>query len=327
MRRREFIALLGGVTAAWPFVVEAQVTSPNILIAFLGPGSKTTSGRFYDGFFEGMREFGYQLDRDYRFEGRYADGDLSRLPSLAEELVHLKPNVIVTGTSPGALAAKQFTTSIPIVAVTLTDPIGMGVVASEAHPDTNVTGTLIRLAGMTGKQLEIGLDLVPGVKKIGVLINPTNPSNMVQLEDLKSVPSTKGMIFAIIQVLEPDGLASAFQQLVSEQVEIVLVMNDVMLVNIRRQIAAFALVARLPTVFNLREHVEAGGLVSYGTNLRANFRRAAYFVDRILKGDKPADLPIEFLPKLELVINLATAKALSLKVPESVLSRTDEVIE
>jgi putative tryptophan/tyrosine transport system substrate-binding protein len=326
MRRREFITLLGGA-AAWPIAAEAQVTSSTPLIGFLGPGSKTTSGRFYDGFFEGMRELGYQLGRDYRFEDRYADGDPGRLPSLAKELVLLKPSVVVTGTSTGALAAKQATNNIPIVAVTLTDPVGMGLVASEAHPNTNVTGTLIRLAGMTGKQLEIGLDLVPGAKKVGILTNPKNPANTVQQKELKSVASTQGVNFTIIQVSNSDDLASAFQEFGREHIDIVLVMADATFVAARRLIATLALVARLPTVFNLREHVEAGGLVSYGTDLRENFRRAAYFVDRILKGDKPADLPIEFLPKVELVINLTTAKALGLSVPQMLLATADEVIE
>ena len=327
MRRREFITLLGGAAAGWPLVALAQMTSLKPLIGFLGPGSKTASGRFYDGFFEGMRALGYQLGRDYRFEDRYADGNPGRLPSLAKELVLLKPDVIVTGTSTGALAAKQVTASIPIVAITMTDPVGMGLVASEAHPNTNVTGTLIRLAGMTGKQLEIGLDLVPGAKKVRVLTNPKNPANTVQQKELTSATSTQGVNFTIVQVSDSDDLASAFQEFGREHVDIVLVMADATFVGARRLIAALALVARLPTVFNLREHVEAGGLVSYGTDLRENFRRAAYFVDRILKGDKPADLPIEFLPKVELVINLATAKALSLKVPQTVLGRADEVIE
>jgi putative ABC transport system substrate-binding protein len=327
MRRREFIALFGGAAAVWSIAAEAQMTSSKPLIGFLGPGSKTTSGRFYDGFFQGMQELGYQLDRDYRFEDRYADGNPGRLPSLAQELVVLKPDVIVTGASIGALAVKQMTGSIPIIAITMTDPVGMGLVASEAHPNTNVTGTLIRLSGMTGKQLEIGFDLMPGAKKVGVLINPKNSAGMVQEKELKSTASAQDVNFAIIQASNSDDVASAFQEFDREHVDFVLVTSDATYVAERRLIAALALVTRLPTVFNLREHVEAGGLVSYGTDLRENFRRAAYFVDRILKGDKPADLPVEFLPKVELVINLATAKALSLKVPQTVLSRADEVIE
>ena len=325
MRRREFVLLTGGA-AAWPVTAVSQTTSSKPLIGFLGAGSKTTSGRFYDGFFQGMQELGYQLGRDYRFEDRYADGNLGRLPSLAQELVLLKPDVIVTGTSMGALAAKQSTGSIPIVAITVTDPVGMGLVASEAHPNTNVTGTLIRLAGMTGKQLEIGLDLVPGAKQVGVLINPKNSASMVQRQELKSATS-QDVNFAILQASNSDELTSAFQQFGRDRVDFVLIASDVTYVAVRRLIAALALVARLPTVFNLREHVEAGGLVSYGTDLRENFRRAAYFVDRILKGDKAADLPIEFLPKVELVINLASAKALGLKVPQTILSRADEVLE
>ena len=327
MRRREFIRLLGVAVAAAPISAEAQSESSKPLVGFVSPGSKTASGRFYDGFFAGMRELGYQSGRDYSLEDRFADGNLGLLPSLAKELVLLKPNVIVAGTSMAALAAKQTTVNIPIVGVNMTDPVGMGLVASEAHPNTNVTGTLMRLTGMTGKQLEIGLDVVPGAKKIGILTNPRNPASTAQQTDLKSVASTQDVNFAIIQVTNPDDLTSAFQQFGREHVDVVLVLADAMFVAARRLIAALALAARLPTVFTVREHVEAGGLVSYGTDLRENYRRAAYFVDRILKGEKPGDLPVEFLPKLELVINLATAKALNLKLPQAVLSRADEVIE
>jgi len=327
MRRREFLSWLGGTATLWPLSGPAQTPSKRPLIGLLTPGSKTTSGRFYDGFLRGMRERGYLEGRDYRYEERYADGNLARLPALAEELVRLRPDVIVAGTSAAALAAKKITSSIPIVGSNMTDPVGMGLATSESRPGANVTGTVIRLTGLTGKQLETGLDLIPGVTKAGVLVNPDNPSNRIQRSELESSAARVGVRLIIVELRAAAEIGPAFQTLMRDRAHIVLVLSDAMLLAARRQVAAFALAARLPTVFYLREHVEAGGLVSYGIDISANYHRAAYYVDRILKGEKPADLPIEFLPKLQLVINLATAKALGLTVPPTLLARADEVIE
>ena len=209
----------------------------------------------------------------------------------------------------------------------MTDPVRMGLAESEARPGGNVTGTLIRLEGLTGKQLEIGIDLVPGVTKAGVLVNPINPVNPVHLKELETAAAKLGITLAIGQVRSADDIGPAFQTLLRERTQIVLVLADAMFVALRRQIAAFALVARLPTVFYVREHVEAGGLVSYGIDLNANYHRAAYYVDKIWRGEKAAELPIEFLSKLELVLNLATAKALDLTVPPTLLSRADHIID
>ena len=325
IRRRQFISALGGVTVAWPLGSSAQAPSKRPLIGFLAPGSK--GSRFYAGFPEGMREAGYEVGRDYVVEERFAEGDFARLPLLAEELVGLKPDVIVTGTSAGALAAKRATSSIPIVGITLTDPVAMGLAVSEAHPGANVTGTLIRLTGLTGKQLEVGLDLVPRATMVGVLENLGNPAVVIQQEEAKSAAAKLGVNLTIVDARAEADIGPAFKKFVDERVNIVLILNDVMLFKVRRLISALALVARLPTVFYLRENVEDGGLVSYGVDLRANFRRAGFYVDKILKGEKPADLPIEFLPKLELVINLATAKALGLTIPNKLLATADDLIE
>jgi putative ABC transport system substrate-binding protein len=327
MKRREFITLLGGAAAAWPISSKAQIPQKRPLIGLLTPGSKTTSGRFYDGFLRGMRERGYLERRDYDLEERYADGNLARLPALAEELVRLRPDVIVAGTSVAVLAVMKIASSIPIVGNAMTDPVGMGLAKSEAHPGGNVTGTVMVLSGLAGKQLETGLDFVSGAKKVGVLINPENPANRIHRRELQSDAAKLGVDLEIVEVHFAAEIGAAFQTLVRERAHIVLVAPDAMFVAARRQIAAIALVARLPTVFHAREHVEVGGLVSYGSDLTAMYHRAAYYVDRILKGEKPADLPIEFLPKPELVINLATAKALGIEVPPSLLARADEVIE
>ena len=274
-----------------------------------------------------MRALGYLEGRDYGFEERYADGDASRLPLLAEELVRLKPDVIVAPTTPGVLATKQATASIPIVGVNLTDPVGFGLVKSEARPGANVTGILYRLEGLTEKQVELALDLVPGASKIGILVDVTNPSNMLQRREVEAAAGKSGVSTATVDVRTVDEISAAIQTFVHERASVVLVLASTLFVNARRRIAAFALASRLPTVFNFREHVEDGGLISYGIDLRQNFRRAAYFVDRILKGEKPGDLPVEFPTKVELVVNLTTAKAIGLTIPPNLLALADEVIE
>jgi putative ABC transport system substrate-binding protein len=205
--------------------------------------------------------------------------------------------------------------------------VAMGLAVSEAHPGANVTGTLIRLTGLTGKQLEVGLDLVPRATMVGVLANLGSQANVFQQQEAESAAAKLGVTLAIVDARTEADIGPAFKKFTDERVNIILVLNDVMLLKLRRLISALALVARLPTVFYLRENVEDGGLVSYGVDLRENYRRAGFYVDKILKGEKAADLPIEFLPKLELVINLATAKALGLTIPNKLLATADEVIE
>jgi putative ABC transport system substrate-binding protein len=327
MRRRDFITLLGGTAASWPSNGLAQSTSKRPLIGFLAASSKGAGERYYSGFPLGMRELGYSEGRDYRLEDRYADGDGSRLPVLAEELVRLQPDVIVAATTPGTLAAKRVTGGIPIVGVNLTDPVGFGLVVSEAHPGGSVTGILYWLEGLTGKQMEIALDLMPSANKMGILVDATNPSNELQRRELEAAAEKSGMNITAVDVHTVDEIGDAIQTLVREHASIAVVLGAALFVNARRRIAAFALASRLPTVFNFREHVEDGGLISYGVDLRQNFRRAAYFVDRILKGTKPADLPIEFPTKVELVVNATTAKAIGVVIPPALLARADEVIE
>jgi putative ABC transport system substrate-binding protein len=324
--RRDFITLLGGAAAAWPFRASAQ-TPKRPLIGFLAPASKATSGRFHDGFPQGMRELGYLEGRDYGLEERYADGDVTRLPLLAKDLVRLEPTLIVAGTTSAALAAKQATTSIPVVGVNLTDPIGMGLVANEARPGANVTGILFRVEGLTSKQIEIARELLPSAAKIGVLRNPVNVTDRSQWREAELAAAKVGVSLAPVEVRAGDEIGGAFQRFVQDRADIVAILADPMLTGMRRQIGAFALAAHLPTVNVFREHVEDGGMISYGVDLRRNYYRAAAYVDKILKGARPGDLPVEFPTKLDLVINLATARALGLTVPPSLLARADEVIE
>jgi putative ABC transport system substrate-binding protein len=325
--RRDFITLLGGAAVAWPCNGLAQSPPKRPLIGLLFASSKATGARFYSGFPLGMQELGYLEGRDYRVEDRYADGEVSRLPSLAEELARLKPDVIVAATTPGALAAKRATADIPIVGVNMTDPVGFGLVESEARPGANVTGILYRLEGLTGKQVEIALDLMPAVSNMGILVDVNNPANILQRREVETAAGKSGVSVTTVDVHTIGEIGAAIQTFVRERTSIVIVLGAAMFVNARRRIAAFALASRLPTVYSFREHAEDGGLISYGVDLRQNFRRAAYFVDKILKGAKPADLPVEFPTKIELVVNLTTATAIGLTIPPALLARADEVIE
>jgi putative ABC transport system substrate-binding protein len=329
MRRRKFLAVLGGAAFAWPFPARAQavVSSTKPTIGFLAPGSKTKSKRFYDGFPMGMQQLGYAEGRDYVFEARYAEGDLGHLPALAEELAKLKPNVIVCGLNAGALAAKKAAPNIPIVGVNLINPVSLGLAKSEARPGTNVTGTLQYVEGLTGKQLEITRDVFPGITKIGILVNANNPTNLILQREAKAAAAKMGVSVIFVEVRGPEEIAPAFQRFVRESVNAVCVLRDVRFMTMRQQIASFALAARLPTIYGFREHAESGGLLSYGIDLFESYRYAASYVDRILKGEKPADLPIEFPTKLELVINVSTAKAIGLTIPPGLIARADDLIE
>jgi ABC-type uncharacterized transport system substrate-binding protein len=329
-KRRDFITLLGGA-AAWPMAARGQpapkAPSARPLVAFLGTSSKAGGAHYFDGFSQGMREFGYVVGRDYAFEERYADSDQTRLPALAEELVRLKPDVIVATPTVAALAMKRATSSIAIVAATITDPVGVGLVESEARPGTNVTGILARLPGLAGKQLELALDVMPGAAKLGVLVHSRDPSNVIQRQEFDAAAAKMRISLAAVEVVQADEIGPALQALAREGTSAVLVPGGPIFLAARRQIAAMALALRLPTVYNFREQVDYGGLISYGTNLRESYRRSAYFVDRILKGTRPAELPVEFPTKVELAINLSVAKALGLAIPPTLLARADEVIE
>ena len=331
MRRREFITLSGGAAAAcgmlWPFTSSAQTISKRPVIGLFSPATKEISRLFFEEFSKGMRELGYLEKRDYGVEERFGEGNFGNLQPLADELVGMKPDVIVVGTSVAALAVKKRTSAIPIVGVNLTDPVRLGLAATETRPGTNVTGTLMRLQGLTEKQLEMGLELVPGATAVGAIVNPANPAFALHEKELQTAATTLGTPLVIAKSRVAGDIDAAFQQFVREHVKIVLSVSDAMLVAANRRITAFALSNRIPTIFSQREAVEVGGMASYGVNLNANYRRAAYYVDKILKGEKPADLPFEFPVKLELVINLATASAVGLTIPPTLLARADQVIE
>jgi putative ABC transport system substrate-binding protein len=328
MRRRDFIGLLGSAAAASrPLSVFAQISSKRPLIAAQIGGSKTETDRFFGGFSQGMRELGYSEGHDYGFEVRYADGNVSRIPPQIEEVVRLKPDIIMAGTMAGVIAAKKLTDTIPIVCANLTNPIEFGVAASYARPGGNVTGVLLTVEDLPTKLLALALEVVPGANRIGLLNHSDNPTQPALQRSLDVAVNALGVELTVLKIVSPDDLHTAFQRLAGERVKAVLILPDFMFLNERKRIALFAVARQLPTMFGFRENVEDGGLMSYGTNVRESWRRTASFVDKILKGAGPGDLPIEFPTKLELLINLITAKALELTIPPTLLARADEVIE
>lgn len=289
MRRCEFIVLIGGAVVRrcaflkiigvvfvtlWASSGFSQPSPGHPSIAYLAAGSQGTGARYYSGFPQGMRELGYVEGRDYAFTDRYAEGDQARLPLLAKELVQLTPDIIVTSPTVAVLAAKQATASIPIVGINMSDPVGLGLIISEARPGMNVTGVLTRVEGMPGKWLEIVHDLIPAVRKIGVLAHSGDPASVLQQRDTEAAATKLGVIVVSVGVHAADEVGAAFQTFVREQADAAIVFGDAMFLSVRRQIAASALASRLPTVFNIREHVEDGGLISLGIDLHANFHRA-----------------------------------------------------
>jgi putative tryptophan/tyrosine transport system substrate-binding protein len=326
MKRREFITLLSGA-AAWPLAARAQAPAKRPRITFIGGSSPTPMAKVSGAFIEGMRALGYTEGRDFEMEYRWAEGDLERLPTLAEESVRRGSDVIVVGNAQATVAAKDATKTIPIVSAMLDDPVGLGLIKSDAKPGGNVTGLLASLPGLPAKQLELARDLVPGATRIGLLVNPTSVSDLSQRQEMETAGAAMAVKLIPVETRTPEDLDPVFPALARERVDVVIVLRNPLFFRQRRTIAATALATRLPTLYAWREAVDDGGLISYGVNVSQNFRRSAEYVAKILKGAKPGDLPVEFPTKLELVINLPTAKALGLTMPPTLLARADEVIE
>jgi putative ABC transport system substrate-binding protein len=272
----------------------------------------------------GLSELGDIEGRNFDLVSRFAEGQADRLPALAKELVQLRPNVILAGYTPAAVAARTITSTIPIVCPLLANPIQLGLIASQSRPGGNVTGLLFRVEGLAGKQLEIAADLIPNLAAVGLLVNVASP---IDRPDAETAAQTLRVKLLPVEVRAPDDLNSAFQTFTDDHVQAVVVLVDAMFFNERQRIAALAASARLPAIYGFRDHVDAGGLISYGVNLADSFHRAAAYIHKILNGAKPADLPVEFPTKLELVINLRAANALGLTIPPLLFARADEVIE
>ncbi|HEV2056384.1 MAG TPA: ABC transporter substrate-binding protein [Methylomirabilota bacterium] len=324
--RVPLVVLLAVFLLAVPLAAEAQAPAKVPRIGFLTTPSRTNDPRL-GAFLQGLRELGYVEGQNIAIEYRFAEGRPERLPALAAELVRLKVDVIVTGGPPAPEAAKQATSTIPIVFTVAGDPVAEGLVASIARPGGNITGLTSIAPEVVGKQLELLKEVVPKISRVAVLQNPNHPGHPSMLRQAEGPARALGMQLHILQAGSPLEFDAAFAAMRSQRAGGVLVLRDSFFIAHRTQIVALAAKNRLPAVYGLREHVEAGGLMAYGANVPLMYRRAATYVDKILRGAKPADLPVEQPTRFELVINLKTAKALGLTIPQSLLARADEVIQ
>jgi putative ABC transport system substrate-binding protein len=329
MERRTFMVMLTGGIVAAPLAAEAQQAAKIARIGFLA-SNLAANPHLPEAFRQGLRDLGYVEGRNVMIEYRDAEGKSERLPALAAELVVLKVDVIVVASTPPALAAKQATKTIPIVFTAVGDAVTDGLVASLARPGGNITGLSTAGPDLVGKRLEQLKQAVPGVSRVAVLWQPGGQGERTAKDMLKSAEVAARALGVRLQLVEARGPADidrAFSDMSRARADALTVLGTPMFFNERRRLVDLAAKSRLPAVYTLRENVDAGGLMAYGPNVADLFRRAATYVDKILKGAKPADLPIEQPTKFELVINLKTAKALGLTIPQSVLQRADEVVQ
>ena len=323
MTRREFITLLGGGTAAWPLAARAQQPGRTWRMGFIAHGHE----RFYDTLFEGLRELGYTEGQNLIIERRYAEGHAERFSEFAAEMVRLNVDVIVVVTTPAALAVKKATTTIPIVHPNAIDPLNTGLVASLAHPGGNLTGGAQLTAEASAKRLEALKKVVPGLSRGAALWNPGNPALAFAWKETQGAARALGVTLQSHEVQGPKDFEAAFAAIAQERPDALLVLQDAVTLQQQKEIVDFAIQKRLPGMFQARGWAEAGGLISYGEDLPYMYWRAAYFIDKIFKGAKPADLPVEQATKFELVLNLKTARAIGLTIPDAFLALADEVIE
>jgi putative ABC transport system substrate-binding protein len=329
MKRREFILALGGAAAALPLAASAQQPAGRVYrVGYFVFGSREQAIHLSKAFEEGLRSLGYRVGENVVIEYRSANSQLERLPALAAELVRLGVDVIVTAAHQNTVAAMKATTTIPIVMTNSVDPVGAGLVANLARPGGNVTGFGVDAGDeIFGKRLELLKETLPNLKRVGILWNPDFAPNRSRLTSMREAAQMLGLTLVPAEARGLDALEQAFATMVRESAQAFVVLGEPVLFNCRGQIAVMAIRERLPAISTAREYAEAGVLLSYGPDLQDQFRRSAAFVDKIFKGAKPADLPVEQPTKFELVVNIKTAKALGVDVPPSVLARADEVIE
>jgi putative tryptophan/tyrosine transport system substrate-binding protein len=325
IQRREFITLLGGAVA-WPLAARAQQQPAKLpTIGFLGAATPATWSVFIAAFVRRLRELGWIEGRTIAIEYRWAEGRGERYAEIAAEFVRLKVDVIVT--SGGAvLAAKQATSLIPIVFAAAADPVGGGFVASLVQPGGNVTGLSAQFTDLAGKRLELLREIVPSLRQLAIMANAGYPAAVLEMAEVQATARTLGLEVTTLEITRAEDIAPAFEAL-KGRADALYVCSDILTTTNRVRVNTLALTARLPMMFGVREYVEAGGLMSYGPNFLDLWRRTGDFVDKILRGAKPAEIPVEQPTKFDLVINLTTAKALGLDVPPTLLARADEVIE
>ena len=326
MRRREFITLVGGAAVTWPLAARAQQARKVPTVGFLGQSTPLGESERAAAFAQRLRELGWVEGRTIAIEYRWAAGRNERLAEIAAEFVQLKMDVIVAGGTPPVLAAMHATSIIPIVFASAGDPVGTGLVASLARPGGNVTGLSVLAVDLAGKRIELLREVVSGFGRLAIMGNVANPFILNELAELQAAAGRLGLQVDRLEIQRPQDIAPALEA-VKGRADAVYVCQDLLTVGNRMRINTLALGARLPVMHASREHIEAAGLMSYGPNFLDLYRRAGDYVDKILRGAKPGDLPVEQPTKFELVINLTTARALGLTIPESLLTRADEVIE
>jgi ABC-type uncharacterized transport system substrate-binding protein len=325
VRRRDFISLLGGAAAAWPLAARAQQTGKLPTIGFLGGTTPSAAGQGVAAFVQRLRELGWTESRNLAIEYRWAEGRSERFAEIAAEFVRLKVDVIVTA-GPPVFAAKQATSVIPIVFATVADPLDSGLVASLARPGGNVTGLSLTSPELAGKRFELLREAIPGLRRLAIMANADYPSAARELDEVETAARPLGIETIALKIRQAADIAPAFEEL-KGRAEALYVVGESLTSTNQVRINSFALAVRLPTMHTNRGNLETGGLISYGSNFPSHYRRAGDFVDKILRGAKPADIPVEQPTKFDLVINLTTARALGLKIPEAFLLRADELIE
>ena len=325
MRRRDFITLVGG-TAAWPLAARAQQAAMPV-IGFLHAGSPEPSAHLLAAFRKGLTETGYVEGQNVAIEYRWAEGQYDRLSALAADLVRSRVTVIAANGTPGALVVKAATTTIPIVFSVTDDPAKLGLVTSLSRPGGNATGVNFVVAELESKQIGLLHELVPAATRVGLLVNPNYPLTGAVTTDVIAAASAIGFAVDVVQASDSREIEAAFTTLVRNKADALLVGPDAVLLNRRLQLAILAARHAIPAMYNVREYPEAGGLVSYGTSQTEAYRQVGVYTGKILKGAKPADLPVIQSSKFELVINLPTARAIGLEIPPTLLARADEVIE
>jgi putative ABC transport system substrate-binding protein len=326
MRRREFITLLSGAAVAWPLAARAQQPGKLPTIGLLGGSTPSAMSQWVSAFIQRLRDLGWIDGRNMAIEYRWAEGRSERFTEIAAEFVRLKVDVIVTSATAAAVAAGHATSVIPIVFTTAADPVGNGLVASLAHPGGNLTGLSNQATDLVGKRVEMLREIVPGLRRLAVLAVAGSPNVVLEMGEFQAAAKSLGLEVVISEMRRAGDIVPAFEALKGRAEALYVVIDPLVTAN-RIRINTLALGARLPTMHGLREYVEAGGLMSYGANYADLWRRTADYVDKILRGAKPATLPVEQPTKFDLVINLTTAKVLGLTIPESFLARADEVIE
>jgi putative tryptophan/tyrosine transport system substrate-binding protein len=325
MRRREFIRLVGGAAAAWPLAARAQQAGSRYTVGTLTAGNDNAALNTV--LVAALRELGWVEGKNVVFEHRYADNRLERLPGLAADLVRLKVDVIAAAGTLAPLAAKQASSTIPIVMTAAGDPLGSGLVASLARPGGNVTGMSLMAPDLGGKRLELLKEVLPRLARVAVLWNAANPYSALVFKETQAAGRTLGIEVQSLEVRAPDDFDGAFEAARRQRPDALITVEDPLTASHRQRVADFTAEQQLPSLHGVREFAAAGGLMSYGASLADLFRRATGYVDKILRGAKPADLPVQQPSKFELVINLKTAKTLGLTVPLTLQASADEVIE